>query len=57
MAGEPLDLFSHTSGDCRIKAGQILKRLRGKFDAIAQARLSLRFTDKPASDSTQVSKP
>jgi hypothetical protein len=44
MLGEPLDLFGYASGDCGIKAGKILKRLRGKLDVIDQARFSLLFT-------------
>src|SRR5438067_1267854 len=44
MLGEPLDLFGYASGDCGIKAGKILKRLRGKLDVIDQARFSLFFT-------------
>ena len=44
MLGEPLDLFGYASGDCGIKAGKILKRLRGKLDVIGQARFSLLFT-------------
>jgi hypothetical protein len=44
MLGEPLDLFGYASGDCSIKVGEVLKRLRGELNLIGQARFSLLFT-------------
>jgi hypothetical protein len=41
MLGEPLDFLGNASGGYRIKAGEILKRLRSEFDMIAQESCSL----------------
>lgn len=42
--GEPLDLFGYASGNCGIKLGKVLKRLRRELNLIGQARFSLFFT-------------